>query len=144
MMTRPAVSMETSRASITALIGAKRAFLVPMTVIFMVSYIGLTVLAGFAKGFMALKVIDLDAAFSLLTSEDVGSVMVGQDGTFNSQRNRIGTLAAAARLPWVSGYDFAEAGAVIGYGVDLRENFPRAAPVCPQHFARPPPRPHTA
>jgi uncharacterized membrane protein (DUF485 family) len=46
MMTRPAVSMEASRASITALIGAKRAFLVPMTVIFMVSYIGLTVVAS--------------------------------------------------------------------------------------------------
>ena len=69
---------------------------------------------------------DLDTAFSALTSADVGSVMVGQDGTFYSQRNQIGNLAAAARLPWVSGYDFAEAGAVIGYGVNLPENFRRA------------------
>ena len=46
-----------TRAAIGSLIAAKRSFLVPMTVIFLVGYIGLTALAGFAKGFMAHKVI---------------------------------------------------------------------------------------
>jgi uncharacterized membrane protein (DUF485 family) len=43
--------------AVAALVTAKAAFVVPMTVIFFVSYIGLTALAGFAKGFLALKVI---------------------------------------------------------------------------------------
>ena len=44
-------------AAVAALIAAKVSFLAPMTVIYFASYIGLTALAGFAKGFMALKVI---------------------------------------------------------------------------------------
>jgi uncharacterized membrane protein (DUF485 family) len=43
--------------ALAALITAKVAFLAPMTVIYLVSYIGLTVLAGFATGFLALKVV---------------------------------------------------------------------------------------
>jgi len=43
--------------AVAALITAKVAFLAPMTIIYFVSYIGLTALAGFAKGFLALKVI---------------------------------------------------------------------------------------
>jgi uncharacterized membrane protein (DUF485 family) len=43
--------------AVAALIGIKLSFLVPMTIIYLVSYIGLTVLAGFAKGFLALKVV---------------------------------------------------------------------------------------
>jgi len=46
-----------TRDAVHTLIAAKRSFLVPMTVIFLVGYIGLTALAGFAKGFMAHKVI---------------------------------------------------------------------------------------
>jgi uncharacterized membrane protein (DUF485 family) len=67
-MTTNAVSTNTRRqgetgaataahATLRTLIAAKRSFLVPMTVIFLVGYIGLTALAGFAKGFMAHKVI---------------------------------------------------------------------------------------
>jgi putative ABC transport system substrate-binding protein len=71
---------------------------------------------------------DLDAAFQSLAIERVGSVMVGQDAMFNGERHRIAALAAAARLPWVSGArENAEAGAVISYGVNLRENYRRAA-----------------
>jgi ABC-type uncharacterized transport system substrate-binding protein len=71
---------------------------------------------------------DLDAAFRSLAIERVGSVMAGQDAMFNGERHRIAALAAAARLPWVSGArENAEAGAVISYGVNLRENYRRAA-----------------
>ena len=52
--TGPAIA---TRDAIHTLIAAKRSFLVPMTVIFLVGYIGLTALAGFAKEFMAHKVI---------------------------------------------------------------------------------------
>ena len=44
------------KIAVAALVTAKAAFVVPMTMIFFVSYIGLTTLAGFAKGFLALKV----------------------------------------------------------------------------------------
>ena len=70
---------------------------------------------------------DLPGAFRLFADEHVAAVMVGQDGMFISEKSRIGALAAATRLPWVSGRDYAEAGAVIGYGVNLRENYRRAA-----------------
>ena len=60
--------------------------------------------------------------------ERVGSVLAGQDAMFNGERHRIAALAAAAGLPWVSGArENAEAGTVISYGVNLRENYRRAA-----------------
>lgn len=43
--------------AIAALTAAKARFLIPMIVICVVGYIGLTILAGFAKGFMATKVV---------------------------------------------------------------------------------------
>jgi len=46
-----------AHASVKQLIAEKLKYLVPMTVIFMVSYIGLTILAGFARGLMGTKVI---------------------------------------------------------------------------------------
>jgi uncharacterized membrane protein (DUF485 family) len=46
-----------AEASVQSLIAAKLRLLVPMTVIFMVGYIGLTVLAGFAKDLMGVKVV---------------------------------------------------------------------------------------
>src|SRR5882724_10728053 len=50
-------SLEAAHASVRQLIAEKLKYLVPMTIIFMVGYIGLTVLAGFAKDLMAVKVI---------------------------------------------------------------------------------------
>jgi len=51
------VSNEAAHASIRALIKEKVKFLVPMTVIYMTSFIGLTLLADFARGFIGTKVI---------------------------------------------------------------------------------------
>ena len=56
-MPRNGTSLEAAHASVRQLIAEKLKFLVPMTIIFMVGYIGLTVLAGFAKDLMAVKVI---------------------------------------------------------------------------------------
>jgi uncharacterized membrane protein (DUF485 family) len=47
----------TQHTAVALLITAKVAVLAPMTIILFVSYIGLTALAGFAKGFLALKVV---------------------------------------------------------------------------------------
>ena len=52
---------------ITNLIAAKVRALAPMIVIYMVAYIGVTVLGGFAKDFMALKVAgSLNVGFMLI------------------------------------------------------------------------------
>jgi uncharacterized membrane protein (DUF485 family) len=57
MMVRSGTSLEAAHASVRQLITEKLKYLVPMTIIFMVGYIGLTVLAGFAGGLMGTKVI---------------------------------------------------------------------------------------
>lgn len=57
-----------SHATVKKLVAEKLRFLVPMTVIFMVGYIGLTVLAAFAKPLMAMKVVG---------SVNLGFVLIG-------------------------------------------------------------------
>jgi uncharacterized membrane protein (DUF485 family) len=56
-MARNEASLEAAHALVKQLIAEKLRYLVPMTIIFMVGYIGLTVLAGFARDLMGAKVI---------------------------------------------------------------------------------------
>jgi uncharacterized membrane protein (DUF485 family) len=56
-MARNGTSLGAAHASVEQLIAEKLKYLVPMTIIFMVGYIGLTVLAGFAKDLMGTKII---------------------------------------------------------------------------------------
>jgi uncharacterized membrane protein (DUF485 family) len=66
-MARNGTSLEAAHALVKQLIAEKLKYLVPMTVIFMVSYIGLTVLAGFAKDLMGTKVIgSFNLGFTLI------------------------------------------------------------------------------
>jgi ABC-type uncharacterized transport system substrate-binding protein len=71
---------------------------------------------------------DLDAAFQVLANDHVQAVIVLVDGMLFSERNRIAALAAAARLPAIYGFrDHVDAGGLASYGVNLSENFHRAA-----------------
>jgi putative tryptophan/tyrosine transport system substrate-binding protein len=71
---------------------------------------------------------DLDAAFEALANDHVQAVIVLVDGMLFSERNRIAALAAAARLPAIYGFrDHVDAGGLASYGVNLSENFHRAA-----------------
>jgi uncharacterized membrane protein (DUF485 family) len=66
-MARNEARLETAQAEVRLLVAAKLRFLVPMTIIFMVGYIGLTVIAGFAKGLMAIKVVgSFNLGFALI------------------------------------------------------------------------------
>jgi len=56
-MSRNEAALVAAHVSVRLLIARKLQYLVPMTVIFVVSYIGLTVLAGFAKDLMGTRVI---------------------------------------------------------------------------------------
>jgi uncharacterized membrane protein (DUF485 family) len=67
MMVRNGTPLEAAHASVKELIAKKLKYLVPMTIIFMVGYIGLTVLAGFARDLLGTKVIgSLNLGFVLI------------------------------------------------------------------------------
>jgi uncharacterized membrane protein (DUF485 family) len=71
-MVRDGTSLEAAHASVRKLIAEKLKYLVPMTIIFMVGYVGLTVLAGFAKDLMAIKVIgSVNLGFVLIAANYV-------------------------------------------------------------------------
>jgi putative ABC transport system substrate-binding protein len=71
---------------------------------------------------------DLETAFRSLAAERVDIVVVCQDSMLTSQRSRIVALASAARLPVMAAFrEFAEAGALITYGINVRDNYRRAA-----------------
>jgi putative ABC transport system substrate-binding protein len=71
---------------------------------------------------------ELDTAFQALVKGRTQAVIVLVDAMFFNERPRIAALAAAARLPAVYGFrDHVDAGGLISYGVDLAENFHRAA-----------------
>jgi uncharacterized membrane protein (DUF485 family) len=66
-MARNGTSIEAAHALVKELIAEKLRFLVPMTIIFVVSYVGLTVLAGFAKDIMGTKIVgSVNLGFALI------------------------------------------------------------------------------
>ena len=66
-MARKGASLEAAHASVKLLIAEKLRFLVPMTIIFMVSYIGLTALAGFARDLIGTRVLgSVNLGFALI------------------------------------------------------------------------------
>ena len=71
---------------------------------------------------------DLEAAFATLAGERADALVVLQDSLLFSEHRRILALAAAALLPaiWTTRL-FAEAGGLIGYGIDEADSFRRAA-----------------
>jgi uncharacterized membrane protein (DUF485 family) len=65
-------SLEAAHASVRTLIAEKLRYLVPMTIIFMTGYIGLTILAAFAKGLVGTKVIgSVNLGFVLIAANYV-------------------------------------------------------------------------
>jgi len=63
-----------------------------------------------------------------MSNEHVQAVIVLVDGMFFQERKRIAQLAASARLPAVYGFrEHVDAGGLISYGVNLVDNFRRAA-----------------
>jgi uncharacterized membrane protein (DUF485 family) len=60
-------SLSAARTSIKTLVAVKLKFLVPMTIIFVVGYIGLTILAGFGKKWAGIKVLgSVNLGFALI------------------------------------------------------------------------------
>jgi putative ABC transport system substrate-binding protein len=71
---------------------------------------------------------DIDVAFQKLRQEQVDLVLVPQDAMLISERKRLALLAETAKLPVMCARrEMAEAGALMSYGINIRENFRRAA-----------------
>jgi putative tryptophan/tyrosine transport system substrate-binding protein len=71
---------------------------------------------------------DLEAAFVSMTKTNVNGLSLVTDTVFGTLRNRIAELAAKNRLPAIAERrEFAEAGGLIAYGVDILHMFRRAA-----------------
>jgi putative tryptophan/tyrosine transport system substrate-binding protein len=71
---------------------------------------------------------DIGKAITELTSRRMDYMIVPADAMFLSERQRIAELSLSARMPAVYAFrEHVEAGGLISYGVDLREQFRRAA-----------------
>jgi putative ABC transport system substrate-binding protein len=71
---------------------------------------------------------DLERAFSTMTRERAGALLVLRDGMFLLHQTRIAALAVKSRLPAMyEGKDEVENGGLVGFGPSLRDSFRRAA-----------------
>jgi putative ABC transport system substrate-binding protein len=66
-------------------------------------------------------------AFAAMAKNSVDAVVILEDAVFVSNARAIADLAAKYRLPSAGFNEFAEAGGLIGYGVDFLEMYRRAA-----------------
>jgi putative ABC transport system substrate-binding protein len=66
---------------------------------------------------------EIDAAFALLSRENLGAVVMGSGPFFNVHRTRIAELAIRYRLPIIFGNRlYVEAGGLMSYGQKLDES----------------------
>jgi putative tryptophan/tyrosine transport system substrate-binding protein len=71
---------------------------------------------------------DIDAAFNIFAKARVDIMLLGPEALVLSERKRIATLAAAARIPVMYSYrEHVEDGGLMSYGVNLRESYRHAA-----------------
>jgi putative ABC transport system substrate-binding protein len=71
---------------------------------------------------------DFASAFSVMTKSRAGALIVLSGGMFFNERTRIVELATQSRLPAIyTGKEYVEAGGLMAYGPNTRENFRRAA-----------------
>ena len=71
---------------------------------------------------------EITSAFALMTRQNVEALIVPREALFTQQKTQIVELAAKHRLPSIGPYaEYAEAGGLMSYGQNARENFKRAA-----------------
>ena len=67
-------------------------------------------------------------AFATMVRQNAGALIVLLDPFFQQQKNQIVELATKQRLPSIAAYgEYVEAGGLMSYGNNLRENYKRAA-----------------
>ena len=70
---------------------------------------------------------EFSLAFAAMAKSRADSVVVTEDGEFAASFRAIATLALANKLPSIGAAEYAEAGGLIGYGVDILALYRRAA-----------------
>ena len=71
---------------------------------------------------------EIDSAFSAMTGERAGALLILPEGVFLTQRSQIAKLAATRRLPSIYGTpEYAEAGGLMAYSANRLDNMRRAA-----------------
>jgi putative tryptophan/tyrosine transport system substrate-binding protein len=70
---------------------------------------------------------EFSLAFVEMAKSSVDSVVVTEDGEFAASFQAIATLALANKLPSIGAREYAEAGGLIGYGVNILRLYRRAA-----------------
>ena len=71
---------------------------------------------------------EIGSAFQTFVRERVNMVFVLRDALFLAMRQQIAAFALAARLPTIYAFrEHVESGGLISYGIDIRENYRRAA-----------------
>ena len=66
--------------------------------------------------------------FAVMVRQSAGALIVLRNPFFQQQKNQIVELATKQRLPSIGGYgEYVEAGGLISYGQNIRENYRRAA-----------------
>ena len=70
---------------------------------------------------------EFDTVLTAMTKRRVGGVVVTDDAMLNSNSKRLAGIAGQKRLPIAGNTDLAEAGGLIGYGVNVPQMFRRAA-----------------
>jgi putative ABC transport system substrate-binding protein len=85
--------------------------------------LGLTLVPAEARGLDA-----LEQAFATMKGERAQALTVLSDGVLFNCRDQIGVMAVRNQLPAVSAVsEYAEAGLLLSYGIDLRDQFRRSA-----------------
>ena len=70
---------------------------------------------------------EFEGVFSAMVKSGVGAVALADDGLFLANLGAIANVAANKRLPSTGAKELAEAGGLIGYGVDFVQTYYRAA-----------------
>jgi putative ABC transport system substrate-binding protein len=70
---------------------------------------------------------EFDSAFASMAKRHLDAVVITEDGEFAPSFGAIATLAAANKLASIGAQEYAQAGGLIGYGVDLLGLYRRAA-----------------
>ena len=66
--------------------------------------------------------------FAAMNRQNVGALIVQREAFFQQQKNQTAELAAKQRLPSIGAYsEYVEAGGLMSYGQNIRENYRRAA-----------------
>ena len=67
---------------------------------------------------------EIDAVFTTLLQLQAGGLMIGHDAFFNSQSERLATLALRRAMPTIYQFrEFAAAGGLMSYGTDLADSY---------------------